>query len=78
MIETSNEIEKMKMELDEEEESTSDEEEEVDIDDADSVTREEKVEKEEFGFEYKGEKLSDDQAKRLLVLIEHASTCPGR
>jgi len=57
---------------------SSDEEEEVDIDDADSVTREEKIEKEEFGFEYKGEKLSDDQAKRLLVLIEHASTCPGR
>lgn len=57
---------------------SSDEEEEIDLDDADSVTREEKIEKEEFGFEYKGEKLSDDQARRLLVLIEHASTCPGR
>ena len=57
---------------------SSDEEEEIDLDDADSVTREEKIEKEEFGSEYKGEKLSDDQARRLLVLIEHASTCPGR
>lgn len=57
---------------------SSDEEEEIDLDDADSVTREEKIEKEEFGFEYRGEKLSDDQARRLLVLIEHASTCPGR
>eukprot|EP00986_Skeletonema_menzelii_P008022 scaffold3254_cov140-Skeletonema_menzelii.AAC.2 len=57
---------------------SSDEEEEIDLDDADSVTREEKIEKEEFGFEYKGEKLSDDQARRLLILIEHASTCPGR
>lgn len=57
---------------------SSDEEEEIDLDDADSVTREEKIEKEEFGFEYKGDKLSDDQARRLLVLIEHASTCPGR
>jgi hypothetical protein len=57
---------------------SSDEEEEIDIDGADSVTREEKIEKEEFGFEYEGEKLRDDQATRLLVLIEHASTCPGR
>jgi len=44
-------------------------------DEVDSVTREER---EEFGFEYKGDKLIDDQARRLLVLIEHASTCPGR
>ncbi len=57
---------------------SSDEEEEIDLDDADSVTREEKIEKEEFGFEYKGDKLSDDQARRLLVLMEHASTCPGK
>jgi predicted RNA-binding Zn-ribbon protein involved in translation (DUF1610 family) len=57
---------------------SSDEEEDIDLDDADSVTREEKIEKEDFGFEYKGEKMSDDQATRLLVLIEHASTCPGR
>ncbi len=46
--------------------------------DDDSVAREESVEREEFGYEYKGEKMSDDQARRLLVLIEHASTCPGR
>ena len=49
-----------------------------DADDDDSVAREESVEREEFGYEYKGEKMSDDQARRLLVLIEHASTCPGR
>ena len=46
--------------------------------DIDSVTREEVVEREEFGHEYKGDTLSDDQARRLLVLMEHASTCPGR
>ena len=49
-----------------------------DADDDDSVAREESVEREEFGYEYKGEKMSDDQARRLLILIEHASTCPGR
>ena len=47
-------------------------------DEVDSVTREERAEREEFGFEYKGDKLTYDQARRLLVLIEHASTCPGR
>jgi predicted RNA-binding Zn-ribbon protein involved in translation (DUF1610 family) len=49
-----------------------------DDDDDDSAAREESVEREDFGYEYKGEKLSDGQARRLLVLIEHASTCPGR
>ncbi|KAL7530384.1 hypothetical protein ACHAXR_006566 [Thalassiosira sp. AJA248-18] len=49
-----------------------------DGDEEDTVTREERMDKEEFGFDYKGEKLSDDQARKLLVLIEHASTCPGR
>jgi hypothetical protein len=57
----------------------SSEEEDTNYDnDMDSVTREERAEKEEFGFEYKGETLSEDQSKRLLVLIEHASICPGR
>ena len=46
--------------------------------DIDSAVKEEKVEREDFGFEYKGEKLSDNEAQQLLVLIEHASTCPGR
>jgi hypothetical protein len=52
-----------------------------DDEDVDSTTieqLEELAEREEFGYEYKGETLSDDQARRLLVLIEHASTCPGR
>ncbi|KAL3800307.1 hypothetical protein HJC23_003603 [Cyclotella cryptica] len=57
----------------------SSEEEDTSFDnDMDSVTREERAEKEEFGFDYKGEVLSEDQARRLLVLIEHASICPGR
>jgi hypothetical protein len=57
----------------------SSEEEDTNYDnDMDSVTREERAEREEFGFDYKGEVLNEDQAKRLLVLIEHASVCPGR
>ncbi|KAL7485169.1 hypothetical protein ACHAW6_010779 [Cyclotella cf. meneghiniana] len=57
----------------------SSEEEDTNYDnDMDSVTREERAEREDFGFDYKGEVLSEDQAKRLLVLIEHASVCPGR
>ncbi|KAL3822038.1 hypothetical protein ACHAXA_007831, partial [Cyclostephanos tholiformis] len=49
-----------------------------DDEEVDSTIMEELVEREEFGYEYKGETLSEDQARRLLVLIEHASTCPGR
>ena len=46
--------------------------------DIDSIAREECIDREEYGHDYKGETLSDDQAQRLLVLIEHASTCPGK
>ena len=46
--------------------------------DIDSVTREDCMDREEFGLDYNGEVLSDDEAWKLLVLIEHASTCPGR
>ena len=46
--------------------------------DIDSVTREDCMDREEFGLDYSGEVLSDDEARKLLVLIEHASTCPGR
>ena len=57
----------------------SSEEEETSYDnDMDSVTREDRAEREEFGQEYKGETLTEDQSRRLLVLIEHASICPGR
>jgi hypothetical protein len=38
---------------------------------------EDMIDREEFGHDYKGEILSDDHARRLLVLIDHASTCPG-
>ncbi|KAL3791065.1 hypothetical protein ACHAWO_013018 [Cyclotella atomus] len=57
----------------------SSEEEETNYDnDMDSVTREDRAEKEEFGHDFEGETLTEDQSKRLLVLIEHASICPGR
>ena len=46
--------------------------------DMDSVTREDRAEREEFGLEFKGETLTDEQSRKLLVLIEHASICPGR
>ncbi|KAL9181020.1 hypothetical protein ACHAXT_009825 [Thalassiosira profunda] len=58
---------------------SSDEDEEGDaVDDEDTVAREERAEREEFGRGYRGEALGDDRTRRLLVLMEHASTCPGR
>lgn len=59
-------------------ESSDDDETWGDNNDGNSIEREECVEREDFGFDYKGEKLTDDQARKLLVLIDHASTCPGR
>jgi hypothetical protein len=38
----------------------------------------EEAEHENFGNEYFGPCLSEKDAKRLLVLMAHASTCPGR
>ena len=38
----------------------------------------EQAENEQFGVEYNGPKLTDDQSSRLLTLMSHASTCPGR
>ena len=32
----------------------------------------------DFGKDYSGPKLDDKDVTKLLVLIEHASTCPGR
>lgn len=43
-----------------------------------SLTPAEKAEYERFGFEYKGPKLSDSVASRLLVLMLHANGCPCR
>ena len=43
-----------------------------------SLTPAEKAEHERFGFEYKGPKLSDSEASRLLVLMLHANGCPCR
>ena len=57
---------------------SSDDEESVNKNALDSFAKEERAEREDYGFEFKGETLSDDQAKRLLILIEHASICPGR
>lgn len=36
------------------------------------------AEMETFGKNYEGPKLTPDQASRLLILIGHAQTCPGR
>jgi len=33
---------------------------------------------EDFGKDYNGPKLQGEEAAKLLLLIEHASTCPGR
>jgi hypothetical protein len=57
---------------------SSEEEDTIYDNDMDSITREDRAEKEEFGHDFQGETLTEDQSKRLLVLIEHASICPGR
>ena len=36
------------------------------------------AENEDFGRDYSGPKFTDYDASRLLIMIEHASTCPGR
>ena len=36
------------------------------------------AENEQFGKEYTGPTLTDDQTSRLLIMMAHASTCPGR
>ena len=38
----------------------------------------ERAEAEDFGTEYAGPKLKDNEASRLLVLMGHAQCCPGR
>lgn len=55
----------------------------LDSDDSDaevlaSWTPAEKAEYERFGFEYKGPKLTDSEAARLLILMLHANGCPCR
>ena len=42
------------------------------------LTEGEMAEMESFGKEYEGPKLTPDQASRLLILMGHAQTCPGR
>ena len=34
------------------------------------------AENENFGFEYEGPRLSNEDASRLITLMLHASTCP--
>ena len=41
-----------------------------------SMAPAEKAEYERFGFEYKGPKLSESEASRLLILMLHANGCP--
>lgn len=55
----------------------------LDSDDSDadvlaSLTPAEKAEYERFGAEYKGPKLADSEASRLLILMLHANGCPCR
>ena len=38
----------------------------------------ERAENEDFGKNYDGPKLTPEQASRLLILMDHASSCPGR
>lgn len=51
---------------------------ESELDDVGSMSLAEQAENEKFGAEYEGPKLSDNHASRLLILILHASTCPGQ
>ena len=36
------------------------------------------AENEDFGKDYSAPKYTDYDASRLLILMDHASTCPGR
>jgi hypothetical protein len=42
------------------------------------LTEGELAEMESFGKEYEGPTLTPDQASRLLIMMGHAQTCPGR
>jgi hypothetical protein len=43
-----------------------------------SMSPSEQAENERFGMEYGGPTLTDVEASRLLILMGHASSCPGR
>jgi hypothetical protein len=43
-----------------------------------SMSPSEQAENERFGMEYGGPMLTDGEASRLLILMAHASSCPGR
>jgi hypothetical protein len=47
-------------------------------DDLASMSIGEQAENEKFGAEYEGPQLSEYDASRLLILVLHASTCPGQ
>lgn len=54
---------------------------ELDFDELENISAlspAEQAENELFGAEYDGPKLTDEESSRLLVLMSHASTCPGR
>jgi hypothetical protein len=57
--------------------SLSDSESEYDSDD-DLLSPAEQAESEGFGKAYSGPKLTENEAARLLILFDHASTCPGK
>jgi hypothetical protein len=49
---------------------------EIGMERIDALSPAEQAENEYFGVEYKGPKLKDSEAARLLILMGHASTCP--
>jgi hypothetical protein len=55
--------------------STSDSESGSDF--GDNMTLAARAEHEEFGKEYSGPKFMEYDSSRLLILMNHASTCPG-
>jgi len=65
-------------ELSDPENLSEDSEDSYDSDDDIPLTEGELAEFEVFGKEYDGPKLTPDEASRLLVLMGHAQTCPGR
>lgn len=63
------------------EDGLSDDSLDSDVDELDnlgSMSPAEQAENESFGIDYDGPKLTDEQTSRLLILMSHASTCPGR
>jgi hypothetical protein len=57
---------------------SEDSEDSDDSEDEMPLTEGELAELEVFGKDYEGPKLTPDQSSRLMILMGHAQTCPGR